>query len=267
MDNIWHRHCVLRWYRRAMRREWVFRDHLKPLDFHDDVDFVQRHLVALLSDRLQSTYNDISPTNKVLLMLQFYATSSMQRVVGDLAGVSVSSAKRIIISLSWEIALLKGRYISFPSRENTDTTKLMFYNIAQFPNIIGTIHCTHIPIVNPCGEDGARVVNRKGFYSLNVQVVSNAEMFITNTGACWPGSSHDSRVFTNRRLGPKLEAGQYRGCCLLEDGGCACTSYMMTPLRNPVSEAERNYNITHAQTRFVIEHLFGILKARFPFDI
>ena len=129
--------------------------------------------MALLSDRLQSAYNDISPTNKVLLMLQFYATSSMQRVVGDLAGVSVSSANRIIISLSWEIALLKGRYISFPSRENTDTTKLMFYNIAQFPNVIGTIHCTHIPIVNPCGEDGARVVNRKGFYSLNVQVVSH----------------------------------------------------------------------------------------------
>ena len=86
----------------------------------------------------------------------------MQRVVGDLAGVSVSSANRIIISVSWEIALLKGRYISFPSKENTDTTKQMFYNIAQFPNVIGAIDCTHIPIVNARGEDGARVVNRKG---------------------------------------------------------------------------------------------------------
>ena len=131
---------------------------------------------------VQGAYNgwasDMSPRNKVLLTLRFCATSSMQRVVGDLADVSVSSANRIIILVSREIALLKGRYISFPSKENIDTTKRMFYNIAQFPN--------------------------KDFYSLNVQVVSNAEMFITNIVARWAGSSHNSRIFTNSQLGPKM---------------------------------------------------------------
>ena len=147
MSNVCHGNRVLRRYQRAMRREQVFRDHLNPLDEYDDVDFVRRyrltcpmtlHLVDLLSDRLQGAYNgqanNISPANKVLLKLRFYATSSMQRVVGDLVGVSVSSANHVIISVSTEIALLKGRYVSFPSRENTDTTKRMFYNIAQFAN-------------------------------------------------------------------------------------------------------------------------------------
>ena len=86
-----------------------------------------------------------------------------------------------------------------------------------------------------------------------VQVVSNAEMVITNIVARWPGGSDDSRIFTNSQLGQKLEAGQYRGCCLLGAGRYACTSYMMTPLRYPASEAERNYNLAHAQTRGVLE--------------
>ena len=140
----------------------------------------------------------------------------------------------------------------------------MFYNIAQVPNVSGAYDCTHIPILNPCGEDGERFVNRKGFYSLNVQLVSNAEMFITNSVARWPGSTHDSSIFTNSQLGQKVEAGQYRGCCLLEDGGYARSSYMITLLRNPVSRAEHNNNLAHAQTRGVIERLFSILKARFP---
>ena len=60
----------------------------------------------------------------------------------------------------------------------------------------------------------------------------------------------------------KMEAG----CCLLGDGGYACTttSYMMTPLRNPVSDAEWNCNLAHAQIRGVTERLFGL---QFLFDV
>lgn len=49
-------------------------------------------------------------------------------------------------------------------------TKEGFYNIAQFPQCIGAIDCTHVKIKSPGGEIGGRYRCRKGFYSINVQV-------------------------------------------------------------------------------------------------
>ena len=52
--------------------------------------------------------------------------------------------------------------------------------MANFPGVIGAIDCTHIPVINPGGQDSARFVNRKGYYSVNTQVVCDAGMKVTN---------------------------------------------------------------------------------------
>ena len=41
----------------------------------------------------------------------------------------------------------------------------------QFPNVIGAVDCTHIRLKRPSGPNEADFVNRKGFHSLNVQVL------------------------------------------------------------------------------------------------
>lgn len=62
-------------------------------------------------------------------------------------------------------------YIYYPlDREGIRKLKVGFYNIASFPQCIGTIDCTHIKIKNPGGELGGRHRCRKGFYSINLQV-------------------------------------------------------------------------------------------------
>jgi nuclease HARBI1 len=40
----------------------------------------------------------------------------------------------------------------------------------KMPGIGGCIDCTHIKIQNPGGPDGEVFRNRKGYFSLNVQV-------------------------------------------------------------------------------------------------
>lgn len=42
--------------------------------------------------------------------------------------------------------------------------------MAHCPNIIGAINCSHIKIKNPGGENPLLYLNRKEYYSLNVQV-------------------------------------------------------------------------------------------------
>jgi hypothetical protein len=59
-------------------------------------------------------------------------------------------------------------WVAMPvTEEETNNFKRRFYSIRRFPGVIG---CTHIPIINPGGELAEVYRNRKGWFSLNVQV-------------------------------------------------------------------------------------------------
>ncbi|CAH2101387.1 unnamed protein product [Euphydryas editha] len=60
-----------------------------------------------------------------------------------------------------------------------------FHRIRGFPTIIGCTDCTHIKI-RKCGGDAAQYyINKKGFYSLNVQVTCDAHLRIRDIVARW----------------------------------------------------------------------------------
>nr|CAI5857343.1 unnamed protein product [Callosobruchus analis] len=61
---------------------------------------------------------------------------------------------------------------------------------------IGSIDCRHIAIISPPRDHpiypAGPYYNRKGYYSINVQLIVNAEGKILNINARYPGSVHDS---------------------------------------------------------------------------
>ena len=85
-------------------------------------------------------------------------------------------------------------------------------------------------------------VNRKQFYSINVQAVFDSDAFITNIVARWPGSTHDSRIFGNSKIVDKLRDGALDGI-VVGDSGCACRAYLITPILKPKNAGEVRYNI------------------------
>lgn len=92
----------------------------------------------------------MSPEEMFLLTLRFYATGCMQRTSGDLCGVSNSSASRVIRRVSHNIALLREKFIHFPSKpEKRLEVQTNFYKIAKFPRVLAAIDCTHIKIKSP----------------------------------------------------------------------------------------------------------------------
>ena len=106
-------------------------------------------------------------------------------------------------------------------------------------------------------------VNRKQFYSINLQAVCDSDAFITNIVARWPRSTHDSRIFKNSNIADKLRDGALDGI-LLGDSGYACRAYLLTPILKPKNAGEVRYNTAHRRTRCVIERCFGMLKRCFP---
>ena len=87
-------------------------------------------------------------------------------------------------------------------------------------------------------------------------------MLITNIVCRLPGSTHDSCIFDNSALCSKFEINLIDGL-LLGDGGYLCHHYLVTPVNNPVTDKERNYNKAHIATRGKVERMFGIWKQRF----
>ncbi|CAC5385073.1 HARBI1 [Mytilus coruscus] len=136
----------------------------------------------------------------------------------------------------------------------------MFYDISSFPNVLGAIDGTLIPIQWMSGDDEPTYVCRKQYHAINVQVICDAELKFTNTVVQWPGAAHDAFILANSNI-PTIMEGQ--NGWLLGDSGYGLKKWLMTPLMNPNSQQEIGYNKSHCKTRNTAERAFGVLKARF----
>ncbi|KAF0753506.1 putative nuclease HARBI1, partial [Aphis craccivora] len=92
-----------------------------------------------------------------------------------------------------------------------------FYKMYNMPGIGGCIDCTHIKIQNPGGPDSEVFRNRKGYFSLNVQVVCGPSMEFFDIVVKWPGSYHDSFIFSGSYANQYF-ADSIHNAILLGDG-------------------------------------------------
>lgn len=90
--------------------------------------------------------------------------------MANLHGVSIPSASRIFYSFCPALCRQLNN-INFPTTaDELKRVKGGFYKIAHFPNVVGTINGTRIPIQGMSGDDEPNInfICRKGFPSINV---------------------------------------------------------------------------------------------------
>lgn len=209
--------------------------------------------------------NSVTPMNQLLITLRFLSTGTFQVVNGDLFGVHKSTVCRKVHHCIDKIGRLAPKYIKFPStREEVENAMQRFYKNSGFPGVIGAIDCTHIPITSPSIQIGEQFRNRKGYFSMNVQLVCEPTLYISDVVAGWPGAHHDANIFDNSSLRAKFEWGELPQGYLVGDSGYPLRSYLLTPVSNPENDREVNYNTSHVQARNCIERANGVLKRRFP---
>ncbi|XP_064624202.1 putative nuclease HARBI1 [Lineus longissimus] len=258
------------------RVERVFEVRVDALRKYSDSKFIRRFRVSKDTFRwlvdflapdlmpLKESNHALNPEQQVLVAMRFYARASFQMDIGDMCGVSQATVCRVVHRVSSAICARRQQFIHFPTTpEERRTIAEGFYEIAQFPGVVGAIDGSHVAIVNPGGERAAHFINRKGWYSINCQGVVDHQLLFTNIVARWYGSAHDSRIFQESQLFRKFQAGEYRGI-LLGDPAYTCSTFMLTPVRNPTTPEENRYNNAQRRTRGVVERAFGIWKKRFP---
>lgn len=85
-----------------------------------------------------------------LITLRVYATGGMLRTIGDVYGVSTSTVSKVVGVVTYYIARLGKRFITFPNTpEELLKTKQEFYDIAKFPQVVAALDCTHVRIISP----------------------------------------------------------------------------------------------------------------------
>ncbi|RVE47019.1 hypothetical protein evm_008301 [Chilo suppressalis] len=256
------------------RRTKVYNSRANPMDEFSEKDFKNRYrfskenmkkIINILRDDLSvdNRGGSIPVELQVMAVIRYWGRHEIQEDCAEIHGMSQQTLSRICKRVAIALASKSSLYIKMPSSiiEETETIR-KFQSICGFPHVIGAIDCTHIKIRKVGGDAGQYYVNRKGQYSINVQIVCNADLKICDIVSHWRGSTHDARIWRESSLKIRFEENEFKGK-LIGDSGYPCTPYLFTPVLRPRTESEQNYNNRHIRTRNVIERCFGVLKQRF----
>ena len=133
---------------------------------------------------------------QVLASLRFLAGGCSYQVDVDVLDIDQSTVvSRVVYSFCKSILLKKDRFVRFPfTVAEKNENKLKFYQMGSFPACILRIDGFHGNICTPF-ENENYFFNRKGFHSINVQAMTDANYKFANIVARWHGSTHDSFIF------------------------------------------------------------------------
>ncbi|KAK4308443.1 hypothetical protein Pmani_019864 [Petrolisthes manimaculis] len=168
-----------------------------------------RDLLREITPRLQRIRNNrgcsVPHQLQLLVALRYMASGNFQITMGDCCEMSTASVCKYVKIIAMATARQASHHIHFPEPDEARSLGSQFYDIAGMPGVIGCIDGFHVKIISP-GRDNAETYRcRKGFMSLNVQGICDAQMKFINIVCSWPGSTHDARMFENSRMYAKLE--------------------------------------------------------------
>ena len=80
----------------------------------------------------------------------------------------------------------------------------------------------------------------------------------------WLQNGRDQAIilFQTSRVNDDFKNGKYAYSWSLGDNGYSLELWLMTPIIQPATSAERNFNKVQRKTNCLIERAFGVLKSR-----
>ncbi|XP_029179206.1 putative nuclease HARBI1 [Nylanderia fulva] len=264
-----------RYVRDAINPFTAYREHEFHIRYRFSKNSVMHGLLPLVINGLTKPDNrglPIEPVIQLLICLRYYATSSFQKVNGDLMKLPQPTISRIIFRVTMILASYLNSHVKFVTHEGAiQENRRLFKELGYgrfgaigLPYIDGAIDCTHIRLLsNNFGGLAEMYRNRKGYFSLNVQAIVGPRMEFLDLVPEWPGREHDSRIFQNSRIFMRYQQRELTGM-IVGDSGYPALTFLLTPFRNPQNEEEQKYNEIQSRTRMVVERTFGVWKRRFP---
>jgi len=198
---LWMREKSNHWWEQVVKSNFTSTDWLENFRVSNlTFQYICTKLSPFVGKRDTIMRNAIPVEKRVALMLWFLATGADYRTIGHLFGVAKSTVCVIRKEVcSCIVSRLLPQYIKMPQGNSLKAVIDGFCKDHGFPQCVGAIDGTHIPIVST-DQCSADYYNRKGWHSIILQgTVDNKGLFI-DIYVGWPGRVHDARVFVNSTL-------------------------------------------------------------------
>ena len=218
----------------------------------------------------------IDVDEQVAIMLWRLATNTEYRTIAALFGVGISTVCSIVHKTAQIVVeFLLPKYVCIPLEDKLKEIVAEFESLWGFPQVVGAIDGTHIPILHP-QESPSDYYNRKNFYSIIMQAVVDSRCCFVDVNIGWPGKVHDARVLSNSSFFWKANEGslfpnwkrKINGVdiplLILGDPAYPLMSWLMKcyPETGCLSPEESHFNYRQSRARMVVENAFGRLKGR-----
>ena len=253
-------------------REFLFHFRVSRECFWKIVKLVEGHESF---QRVNSDSRGAAPkpaAHQLLVLLRYFGTegnASSSLAMGTFFGISAGAVDACRhAALEAILSLEPGTYI-WPDKEERKQIARRIKEKYFFPNCVGLIDGTLLPLASRPLVHGENYLCRKKFYAIVMLVVCDDLGRILHFHVGWPGSVHDNRVWRtcslfkkcNDRFSPK----QY----LLGDTAFTASSIMVPPFKTtpgcPLPQSRLSFNTLLARPRVKSEHCIGMFKGRFPF--
>ena len=213
---------------------------------------------------------------------RFLATGESYRLLGFSYRISGSTIRLIVPEVCQALwRKMKDAYLPIPSTpEDWQLVAQHFEVLWHFPHCLGALDGKHIAIRAP-RNTGSLYYNYKGFFSIVLMVLADANYRLLYIDVGSPGRNSDGGVFANCSLGQALrnETLQLPPPSVLPNAADIGTvPYVMVgdeafPLqvnlmrpypvgRRAVNESQLVYNYRLSRARRIVENTFGILASR-----
>lgn len=242
------------------------------------------HLLSLVGPIIQKKEThmreSISAEERLVVTLRFLSSGDAQQSLCYAFRLGKTTVSNIISETCQAIyEQLKRKYMHAPgSEEEWLEIAKAFEESWNMPHVIGAIDGKHIRMQCP-KFSGTQYYNYKGFFSLVLMAVCDANYCFTMFDVGQFGSNNDSGVLASSSMGVAFENGSLKvpDCAEInEDTGKVpyylvgdeifpLKTWLMRPYPGTAlvnDEEKKIYNYRQSRARRVIENAFGILSAR-----
>ncbi|KAK8772751.1 hypothetical protein V5799_024004 [Amblyomma americanum] len=205
-----------------------------------------------------------TPEEHILSFVWYAANKASMRECSVLFNMAESTQLVVINRVLDFLCHIASNVIHFSS--DKDRLAEDFRKLAGFPNVIGCIDGTYIPIRCPSNKIRSTYINRHDQVSITMQGICDARGKFMDVFTGPPSKVHDARVLrlspVHEDLPTLCEVNKFH---ILGDAAYPIREHLLTPFKHygPMTAAKTNYNQCHATTRVIIENAFGMLKQRF----
>ena len=191
-------------------------------------------------------------------------------------GMGKSTAQNVSTEFENALAARRDEFIRFPTTHNEIQTTINNFEMKYgIPQIVGVVDGSHIEITAP-HENKEDYYNRKCFYSINLQAITNSRLKFQHIAIGFPGSIHDARVLRLSGIYNLAERGQICSMpkrnindveippMLVGDSAYPLRHWLVKPFqdRGNLTREDKKFNKKLCGLRASVEQTLGILKSR-----